>query len=403
MKFKNFSANTLQILMALVFSANIFSCSNKEKTEESPEKYIVINPIQADSSFNQEYVAEIQSIQNVELRARAKGFLERIYIDEGKPVSKGQLLFTLNSSEYRQELAKAKAQLASAEAELQQALANEKIADTEIQQSSIEVENISLLVEKKIISSTEAKLAKAKLSAANAKKEESKAMINAIKAKIQEANATISLANINLGFTEIRAPFSGVINRIPNKVGSLVDEGTLLTTISNNNEMFAYFNVSETDYLNHITENNNNKKVNLKLANGAAFPHTGVIETIDGEIDQSTGNLSFRAKFPNPDKLLKHGASGKVLVKTELKNAMLIPQKSTFEIQGNIYVFVVSADSMVQQRQITPTARLSQLYVIQPTLATNDKIIYEGIQRVKDGDKVHTETISFSQIKNTKN
>jgi membrane fusion protein (multidrug efflux system) len=401
MKFINFSANTLQMLMVCGISATLFSCNN-QKEQDTPEKYVIINPILADSNYIQEYVADIQSIQNVELRARSKGFVERIHVDEGKPVAKGQLLFTLNSSEYRQELAKAKAQLASAEAELQQALANEKIADTEIQQSTIEVENTSLLAEKKIISSTEAKLAKAKLAAANAKKEESKAIINAVKAKIQEANATISLANINLGFTEIRAPFSGVINRIPNKVGALVDEGTLLTTISNNNEMFAYFNVSETDYLNHITQDNNNKKVTLKLANDALFSQVGVIETIDGEIDQSTGNLSFRAKFPNPDKLLKHGSSGKVLVKTELKNAMLIPQKSTFEIQGNIYVFVVSADSTVQQHQITPITRLSQSYVIKPTLATNDKIIYEGIQRVKDGDKVHTEKVSFSDINNLK-
>jgi RND family efflux transporter MFP subunit len=359
-------------IIVFLLSMTIVSCANKEKVEDSPEKYVVVNPIQADSSYNQEFVAEIQSIQNVELRARAKGFLERIYVDEGKSVSKGQLLFSLNSSEYQQEIAKAKAQLAAALAELKQI--------------EVDIKNTKTLLEKNIVSKSELEVAQAKR--------------EVIMANIKEAEANISLANINLSFTDIRAPFSGVINRIPNKVGALVDEGTLLTTISNNNEMFAYFNVTETDYLSYMTKTNDNKKVSLKLANGMIFPYDGVIETIDSEIDQSTGNLSFRAKFPNPDKLLKHGASGKVLVKKELKNAILIPQKSTFEIQGNIYVFVVSADGTVQQRQIIPTARLSQMYVITPTLKIHDKIIYEGIQKVKDGDKVLTETISFSKITN---
>ncbi|MGF1558335.1 MAG: efflux RND transporter periplasmic adaptor subunit, partial [Flavobacteriaceae bacterium] len=150
-------------------------------------------------------------------------------------------------------------------------------------------------------------------------------------------------------------------------------------------------------------EEGSSKEVSLILANGNVYKHIGIIETIESEFDKSTGNIAFRAKFPNTERLLKHGGSGKVLVKTELKNAMLVPQKSTFEIQGNIYVFVVTADSTVQQRQITPTARLSQLYVIEPSLQTTDRIIYEGIQKVKDGDKVQAETVSFSKISNSKN
>jgi membrane fusion protein (multidrug efflux system) len=141
----------------------------------------------------------------------------------------------------------------------------------------------------------------------------------------------------------------------------------------------------------------------LVLVNGTLYNHTGKIETTESEFDRSTGNIAFRAKFPNPENLLKHGGSGKVLVKTELKNAMLIPQKSTFEIQGNIYVFIVDAANMVKQRQIIPLARLPLLYAIEHSLSANEKIIYEGIQRVKDGDKVQTETVSFSQITILKN
>jgi RND family efflux transporter MFP subunit len=369
MKTNNYSAYVLRMLMVCTCGIILNSCLNK-KIGEAHEKFIVIHPIQGDSSYIQEYVADIQSIQNVELRARAKGFVERIYVDEGNTVVKGQLLFTLNSSEYLQEIAKAKAQLATAEAELRQI--------------DVDLKNTKHLSDRNIISVTELELAQAKE--------------DAILSKIQEAKASISLANIYLGFTEIRAPFSGVVNRIPNKVGSLVDEGTLLTTISNNNEMFAYFNVSETDYLNHITQNHNNKKVNLKLANGEAFLHTGVIETIDGEIDQSTGNLSFRAKFPNPDKLLKHGSSGKVLVSNLLTNAILIPQQSTFEVQENLYVYILEEDNTVKQRQIKTEMRLGNMYVIKEGLSVSDKVLFEGVQIVKEGDKIVPEFKEYSLL-----
>jgi membrane fusion protein (multidrug efflux system) len=139
------------------------------------------------------------------------------------------------------------------------------------------------------------------------------------------------------------------------------------------------------------------------LANGTRYNHTGKIETTESEFDKSTGNIAFRARFTNPENLLKHGASGKVLVKTALKNAMLIPQKSTFEIQENIYVFLVDANNKVQQQRITPVARLPHWYVIAPSLTVNDKIIYEGIQKVKDGDAILPEPRSFSQITNAKN
>lgn len=247
------------------------------------------------------------------------------------------------------------------------------------------------MLDKKIIGKPEYDLALAK--------------VETLKAKIEEAQSDEAQANLNLSYAEIKAPFDGIINRIPHKTGSLIEEETLLTTLSNNREVYVYFNVSEKDYLDYASSKGegNSKEVSLVLANGAMYNYNGIIETTESEFDKSTGNIAFRAKFPNPENLLKHGGSGKVLVKTELKNAILIPQKSTFEIQGNIYVFVVNADSTVQQRQIKPTARLSQLYVIEPALQTSDRIIYEGIQKVKDGDKVQTETVSFSKISNSKN
>jgi len=366
-----------KLLLSVVLISSIFgllpSCKNKEKQSETKEKYIVINPIQADSTYIQEYVADIQSIQNVELRARAKGFIERIYVDEGKPVSKGQLLFTLNASEHRQEILKAKAQLLAAKAELQQV--------------EVELKNAKLLTDNNVVSKSELTLVQSKKDAAQA--------------KIQEANATIQLAELNLGFTEIRAPFSGIIGRIPNKIGALIEEGTLLTTISNNTEMYAYFNVSETDYLKYVTENNKNNVVKLKMVNGDILPQTGIIETIDGQIDPKTGNLSFRAKFPNTQQWLKNGSSGKVLVSNMLSNAILVPQQSTFEVQENLYVYVLDKNNVVTQKQVIPQMRIGNMYAIKEGVSSTDKILYDGVQLVKDGDKITPDFKTYTDIINT--
>jgi len=364
----------LPLLLCMGASITITGCYSKaNKQEQKPEQYTVINPIQTDSVYIQEYVADIQSVQNVEIRARAKGFIEKIYVDEGKMVAKGQLLFSLNSSEYKQEILKAKSQLLAAEAELKQ--------------NEVEIKNAHILTSNDIVPKSE-------LEVANAKKD-------AIRAKIQEANAIISLANLNLGFTEIRAPFSGVINRIPNKVGALIEEGTLLTTISNTNEMYAYFNVSENDYLKYVTENKKNNFVKLKLSNGEVLPQTGIIETIDGQIDPNTGNLSFRAKFPNTQHWLKHGSSGKVLVSNALTNAILIPQQSAFEVQENLFVYTVDEKNTVQQRRIIPQMRLGNMYVVQEGLNVNDKVLYDGVQLVKEGNKITPELKVYNQIINS--
>lgn len=349
----------------------VTSC--KSKTTKTPEKYTVINPIQADSTYTQEYVAEIQSIQNVELRARVKGFVEKIFIDEGKQVAQGQLLFTLNGSEYRQEILRAQAQLLAAQSELKEA--------------EVDLKNAIILTDNNVVGKTELEMAKAKK--------------EAIVAKIQEAKATINLANLNLGLTEIKAPFSGVISRIPNKVGALIDEGSLLTTISNNTEMYAYFNVSENDYLKYVTQNQKNNLVKLKLSNGEILPQTGAIETVDAQINSNTGTLSFRAKFPNPQKWLKHGSSGKVLVSNILNNAIFIPQQSAFEVQENLYVYVVDEKKIVQQRKIVPQMRLGNMYVVQEGLTTNDKVLYDGVQLVKEGDKITPDFKKLNDLTNT--
>jgi membrane fusion protein (multidrug efflux system) len=362
---------TLSILF-LALSSIFNSCKNDVEKTENQEKFPVINPVQMDTTYNKEYVAEIQSIQNVELRAKFKGFIDKIYVDEGQTVQAGQTLFTLNNSEYKLEILKTQAQ--------------QKAAISELKQAEVELKNTKTLVEKNIVSASELSMMKAK--------------VEALQANIDEANANIATAKLNLSFTNIKAPFTGVINRIPNKLGSLVEEGTLLTTISNNKEVFAYFNVSEREFLD-FKENNEadkNTSVSLLLANNKLLAQNGKIETILSELDNSSGTIDFRARFSNPNNLLKHGSSAKVVLPVVVKNAIIIPQKTTFEVQDKLYVFVVDANNRVAQRDITIVSRMPNLYVVESGLTANDKIIYEGIQNVKQGMKIVPQDVSFKKV-----
>jgi len=370
--FNNFKKSMNRIVLLFSIVVGFAACTSNKETKTEAGKFPVISPLVVDTTYTSEYIAEIQSLQNVEIRAKIKGYIEKIYVDEGKSVKAGQILFSISNKEFNQELLKAKAML--------------KTAIAEAKTAELEFQNQKKLTDKNIVSKSELEKAQANLDAANARIEEAKA---------NEANA-----NINLSFTEIKAPFDGTINRIPFKTGSLIDEGTLLTSLSNNKEVYAYFNVSEKEYLGYTTQKENEEKGNitLLLANGQAHKYKGSIETIEGEFDKNTGNIAFRAKFPNPELLLKHGSSGKVQLTNELKNALLIPQKATFEIQDKFYVFVIDANNVVKARNIVIKQRLPHLYVIESGLSANDKIIYEGIQNVKEGDKILTEFMPMQRV-----
>jgi len=219
-------------------------------------------------------------------------------------------------------------------------------------------------------------------------------------AKLDQAKAEVALAKLHLSFTEIKAPFDGTIDRIPLKLGSLVDEGELLTNLSDNSQMFAYFNVSEPEYLDYQTniKGRGDNKVSLLLANSQPLKYKGEVETVESEFDNETGNIAFRARFPNPDKLLKNGETGKVQMTVPLKGALIIPQKATYEIQDKVYVFVVDKNGVVRSRNISISSRMPDLYVVGNTLSENDKILLEGVQKVKDDDKIKYEFIAPKEV-----
>ena len=209
-------------------------------------------------------------------------------------------------------------------------------------------------------------------------------------AKLDQARAEVALAKLHLSFTEIRAPFDGIIDRIPKKLGSLVEEGELLTSLSDNTKMFAYFNVSEPEYLEY--QNNvkgrGSSTVGLLLANGEALKYKGKVEVIESEFDNETGNIAFRASFPNTDRLLKNGQTGKVLMKIPVRNALIIPQKATYEIQDKKYVFVVGKNNVLKSVEITIKGEMPDVYVVNTGITAADKIVLDGIQKANDNDKI---------------
>ncbi|MDN3678233.1 efflux RND transporter periplasmic adaptor subunit [Flavobacterium paronense] len=348
----------LIMLISIGAVLNLASCAKKETEKEETVKYTVTNPIKIDTAFVKQYVAQIKSFRNIELRAQEKGFLQNIYVDEGQFVKAGQVLFRIMPKVY--------------EAELLGAQAEEKAAE-------IEFQNAKSLADKNIVSKNEQAVALAKL---------------------QQARAEVSLAKLHLSFTEIRAPFDGTIDRIPKKLGSLIDEGELLTTLSDNSQMFAYFNVTEPEYLDYETnvKNRADNKVGLLLANGDTYKDKGNVEVIESEFDNETGNIAFRARFPNTGKLLKHGETGKIVMEVPLHNVIIIPQKATYEIQDKKYVFVVNKNNVVSSKEITIKGEIPDLYMIESGVTENDKIILEGIQKVKDNDKIQYEFIAPKEV-----
>jgi len=220
------------------------------------------------------------------------------------------------------------------------------------------------------------------------------------KAKLDQSRAEVALAKIHLSFTEIRAPFAGTIDRIPLKLGSLVDEGQLLTSLSDNSQMYAYFNVSEPEYLDYQTNSKNrgSNKVRLLLANNQPLKYSGEVETVESEFDHETGNIAFRAKFPNPEKLLRNGETGKVEMTVPVHHAMLIPQKATYEIQEKTFVFVVDKNGVVRSRNIVISNQMPDLYVVGSGLSETDRVLLEGVQKVKDDDKVNIDYVAPKEV-----
>jgi membrane fusion protein (multidrug efflux system) len=336
-------------MYASLFAVVCFTgCKSHEEEKEEEVQFQVTSPLKKDTLVTRDYVCQIRAIQHIELRALERGYLQQIFVDEGQIVKQGQMMFQIMPLVYQAEMEKAKAEANFAE---------------------IEYLNTKRLSDSNVVSPNELALAKA---------------------KFDKAKAELALAQTHLQFTEVKAPFDGIMDRFQVRLGSLVDEGDLLTTLSDNRKMWVYFNVPEAEYLAYKqhTKKDSLMKVNLQMANNQMFKYPGLVETIEADFNNETGNIAFRATFPNPDALLRHGETGNIQMTVPLKNALIIPQKATFEILEKKYVFVVGPDKVVHQREVTIGSEMPDLYVINKGLSEKERILLEGIRKVKDGDKL---------------
>lgn len=334
------------------------SCQTKKEEKKEQVAFLVTKPIKKDTTITKDYVSQIHSIRHIEIRALERGYLKHTSVDEGQHVKKGQAMFQIMPNIYQAELQKAKAESNAAEIELQ---------------------NTKLLADGNVVSQNELAMANANL---------------------DKANAEVTLAQTHLGFTRITAPFDGIMDHLEARKGSLLDEGELLTTLSDNSQMWVYFNVPEAEYLDYITsaDKDTKKEVGLLMANNKQFNQKGIVETIEGEFNSETGNIAFRATFPNPDRILRHGETGSVLMAVPFKNVIIIPQKATFQVLDKTYVFIVDQDHIVKQKEITIGAELPHLFIVSKGLSENDTILLEGIRMVKNNEEIETKFLEPNKV-----
>jgi len=324
-----------------------------------PPAIVATRPKAMDVTISQRFVCQIHSKQHIDVCALDSGYLEAISVKEGQAVKKGDVMFqilpVLYSTKAAAEVAEAK--LAQLEFEFNQKLASDKV-----------------------VSPNQVRLSEAKRDKAKAKAE---------------------MVSAELSFTKVVAPFDGIVDRQQKQLGSLIHEGEILTTLSDNSLMWVYFNVPEKQYLEFVANSKQHgvdQKFELKLANHEIFPQPCSNVTVEGQFNNQTGNIAFRADFANPDGVLRHGQTGTILIHRTLKDALIIPQRATFELLDKRYVWVVDEDDEPHQKLITVKRELEDIFVINSGLEVTDKIIFEGVREVEEGKKVEYEFRSPDEV-----
>ncbi|MCY1634128.1 efflux RND transporter periplasmic adaptor subunit [Marinifilum sp. D737] len=344
---------------------------NQPQAGHGPMPFPVKTAEKSDVTTYTEYAANIEGVQNIEIRPKVDGFIDEIYIDEGDQVTKGQLLFKLSAETLSQQVKAAKA--------------NIKVAEAQVFSAQVEVDKITPLVEKNIISSIQLKTATSNL--------------NAAKAQLAAAEAQYQNTRENLEYTMIKSPVEGIVGSLPYKVGSLVGrtEAKPLTTVSNIKNVHAYFTLNEKQLLqfnrqlNGNTANEKIKKmpeVELVLADGSLYEFKGKIETINGMVNPRTGSISYRAIFPNPNNLLRSGISGKVKMPSDMNDIVLLPQKATYELQGKKFVYLVGKENKVESKEVIIASTVDNHFIVKGGVNPGQQYVVDGLIKLRDGMQI---------------
>ena len=362
----------LAMLLAVLASCGPDHAAQQQAAAAPALPVVTINS--ATAVTQQEYPASLQGTVDIEIRPQVNGNLEKIFVDEGALVTKGQSLFKINEQPYREQLNNALASYHAAEA----ALIN----------TQLEIDKLTPLVANKVVSDYQLKTAKASHKVAQANLEQAKAMVGT--------------AKINLGYTLITAPVSGYIGRLPKKQGSLISVTDIeaLTKLSDVHEVYAYFSLGEADFIKFKAQYSGNTiddkikhlaPVSLVLADNSDYPVTGKIDMVDGQFDKNTGAITVRAKFANAQGLLRSGNTGKIRLSLPHDNAILIPQSATIEMQDKIFVFTVNKENKVNKMPISVIGKSGINYLIKDGVKSGDQIVMSGIDKLQDGQVIQPE------------
>jgi len=370
------------LTLLLLFTACGHKGSDMDAQKASTPIYPVFKVASRTATLNTQYPATLQGEQNIEIRPKIDGYVEQIYVDEGATVKKGQLLFRISAPQYQQDVNNATAAINSAEADVSAA--------------ELQVKKTRPLVEKDIISKYEL--------------ESAEYTLQARKAALAQAKANLANAKTDLGYTTITSPVNGVVGTLPYKLGSLVSSTTTmpLTTVSSINKIHAYFSLNEKQLLNFSREYKGNTleaklkqlpAVTLILADGSEYPEKGYVETVGGLINTETGSASFRATFPNPVGLLRSGASATVEIPVTVNDAILVPQRSTYEVQGKRFVYLVNDSNKVISTEIrimvTPAG---QYFVATSGLEAGNTVVYESTGTLLDSTTIKPEMLAGNKV-----
>ncbi|WP_456311944.1 efflux RND transporter periplasmic adaptor subunit [Pseudomonas shirazensis] len=376
------------IITSFILALVLSSCADKTQAPPPPPPVLPVAAITSENTITDtEYPASIQGTVDVEIRPQVSGNLDRVLVDEGAYVSKGQSLFKINERPYREQLNNALASLHAYEA----ALIN----------AQLEVDKLTPLVQNKVVSEYQLKTAKASQKIASA--------------NIEQARAMVASARINLGYTNVTAPVSGYIGRLPKKQGSLVSASDIeaLTTLSDVHEVYAYFSLGETDFINFKSQYAGNSlgdkikhlpPVSLILADNNAYPQTGKIDMVDGQFDKTTGAITLRATFPNKNGTLRSGNTGKIRLGINHDDAILVPQSATIEMQDKIFVFTVGKENKVNKMPITVIGKSGANYLVKDGVKSGDQLVLSGVDKLQEGQVIQPEksTTKVAQIINKK-
>lgn len=362
------------IVYAMISSILLFSCQdNKQQGQayaQGPMPLPVVEiPSRTVTGFTA-YPVSIQGIVNSDVRAKVGGYITDVLVDEGEKVSKGQLLFKLETQSLSQDANAAQANVNAAQ---------------------VGVDQLKPLVEQNIISEVQLQTAKAKLA---------------------QAKASYSSIVANIGYANIKSPIDGYVGAIPYRKGSLISASNPkpLTTVSNTEQVYVYFAMNEADYLNFILtakggslqeKIKNFPPVKLRMANGEIYKEKGKMETVTGQVDPSTGTVSFRAVFPNPNRLLANGSSGTILIPKTYENVSVVPQVSTYEQQGKVYVYKVQGDTLASPVVIEVKGKVNNVLIVGSGVKTGDKIVAEGTSKLRGPTPIQPQQVVFDSIANT--